>query len=175
MSCWSAWTGGMITNQTSMCTWALTCMCVNIFQHFNTCLHWRWGSKKRVSRPRSTLPTVILHHTHSGKYPHPQWPQYLTVHGWMCTLVCVSMWHTLELCVSVCVCVKHPTLGSQQRPASVVEPCNRRPAGVGHTQGQPRSQTLPLRTSSFGKALQPAVCPTLSLSMVMCICVSVYA
>lgn len=69
----------------------------------------------------------------------------------------------------MCVCVAL-TLGSQQRPASVVEPSNGRPAGVRHTRGQPRSQPLPLRTPSFGRALQPAVCPSLYVCMRVCVC-----
>lgn len=74
------------------------------------------------------------------------------------------------------MCVQHPTLGSQQMPASVVEPSNGRPAGVRRTHGQPRSQPLPPRTPSFGRTLQPAVCRRAHCVCLQSVrpCVSVY-
>lgn len=98
----------------------------------------------------------------------PQWEccfiiQYtiIFVSGfYLCSTLCVVFFR-----VSIhgvygreCVCLHHPTLGSQQMPASVVEPSNGRPAGVRGTVGQPRSQPLPLRTPSFGRTLLLEVC-----------------
>ena len=60
--------------------------------------------------------------------------------------VCTTMGFSVMFASSCdkCVCIVL-TLCSQQRPASVMEPSNRCPAGVRHTQGQPRSKPLPLR------------------------------
>lgn len=152
----------------------------------------------KITHTVSRLPlAVTLHHTGTGKYTHKifvccicpptastlHWNIYTTLYDFVC--LCALFTHVASACE--CVCVQLLTLGSQQKPASVVEPSNGCPAGVRHTQGQPRSQPLPLRTLSSGRALQPAVCPRcmcvwvcvlvcgrVSVCVFNCICASAY-